>query len=188
MDSCEEMGLDPESRAKALVDKYGDRLFAVARRLGLNEHDAEDLVFRTLNQALTKIESFNGKSSFYTWLYAIMMNFRRMDARSKAANALLPVENVPEQVDSRPDPGEAASVMSDAAALRAAVDALPELFREVVVFRYFEDLPMSDIATLLGIPPGTARFRLFHAKRLLRKKLAQTGMLEPASKPTKERK
>lgn len=182
MECSEEIKKDPEAGAKWLVAEFGDRLFAVARRLGLNDYDAEDLVFRVLSQALAKIGTFDGKSSIYTWLYAIMMNFRRMDLRSRAANVLVPMAEVPESVDESPDPGEVLANISDAAALHAAVEALPETYREVVVFRYFEDLSMNDIAQILGIPCGTVRFRLCHAKRLLRAKLAPTFELRPASK------
>lgn len=182
MECPEEIKKDPEAGAKWLVAEFGDRLFAVARCLGLNDQDAEDLVFRTLNQALAKIDSFEGKSSIYTWLYAIMMNFRRMDMRARAANALVSMAEVPESVDESPDPGEILAKISDAAALHAAVESLPEIYREVVVFRYFEDLPMNDIAQILGVPCGTVRFRLCHAKRLLRAKLAPTLEPRPASK------
>lgn len=187
MDFLDEIRRNPELGAKRLVAEYGDRLFAVARRLGLNVQDAEDLVFRTLGRALGKLGTYKGESSFFTWLYAIMMNLRRMDARRLAANALLPVEEVPDQLDERPDPGEALAQISDAAALRAAIDELPDIFREVVVFRYFEDLPMNDIARVLGIPAGTARFRLCHAKKLLREKLGPAFGTDPASKKNEKR-
>lgn len=187
MDFLDEIGHDPETGAKRLVEEYGDRLFAVARRLGLNMQDSEDLVFRTLNRALDKIGSFNGNSSFFTWLYAIMMNFRRMDARLRASNALMPVAEVPERIDERPDPGETLAQLSDAVTVRAAVDGLPDIYREVVVFRYFEDLSMNDIAQILGIPAGTARFRLFQAKRMLRERLRQTVERDQASKTSGKR-
>lgn len=184
MEFQEDIRRNAEAGARRLVAEYGDRLFAIARSLGLNVQDSEDLVFRTLNRALEKSETFRGNSSVFTWLYAIMMNFRRMDARLKSANALTPVPEVPEGLDERPDPGEALVRVSDAAAVRKAIDGLPDIFREVVVFRYFEDLAIKDIATVLGIPAGTVRFRLCHAKKLLREKLRPTFVPDQASKIT----
>lgn len=175
MDCCEEIKKDPEVGTRRLVAEYGDRLFGVARRLGLAEHDAAELVFRTLLRAVERIESFNGKSSFYTWLYAIMMNFRRMDIRAAKADCALEfVPDVPDCEDERPDPGEAFARVVDAEILRKVVDELPQGLRDVVVFRYYEDMSMNEIAQVLSIPSGTVRFRLFRAKKILRDRFAQT--------------
>ena len=54
------------------------------------------------------------------------------------------------------------------ARLRAAVAALPEVFREVVVFRYFEDMSVPEIAQVLGVPEGSVKSRLNRAKLRIR--------------------
>lgn len=81
VDCCEEIKKDPEVGTRRLVAEYGDRLFGVARRLGLAEHDAEELVFRTLQRAVERIDSFNGKSSFFTFPRAAR---RRVSVASSA--------------------------------------------------------------------------------------------------------
>lgn len=162
---------DPERGSERLVAEYGDRLFNVGCRLCFNEKDAEDLVFRTLARAIEKIATFKGKSSFFSWVYQIMVNLRRMDVRLKAANALVFLPETPEQEDERPDPAELLSRATDAELVRQAVAMLPHHLREVMVFRYYEDMALTDIAEVLGIPAGTARFRLHYAKKLLRKQL-----------------
>ena len=57
-----------------LVKNYERQLFALARRLTGNEHDAEDVIQDTLLKAIDKIDQFRGESSFGTWLYAIALN------------------------------------------------------------------------------------------------------------------
>ena len=173
MDYLQLIKQDPEEGAKRLVAEFGDRLFAVAYKVCLNTADAEDLVYRTLMRAIEKIDSFEGNSSFYTWLYAILMNFRRMDVRSLQSDRLVFGEKLPDVQDDRLDPVETLAQKVDAGFLRKAVSELPEDLRSVVVFRYFEDLPLVEIARLLKLPPGTVRFRLFTAKRLIRQKIGK---------------
>ena len=96
---------DRESGARFLIEEFGTRLFATAYRLCLNDADAEDLASRTFARAVERIDDFDGKSSLFTWLCAIMMNFRRMDMRRKGANALGFTDAVPEREDPHPDPG-----------------------------------------------------------------------------------
>ena len=81
---------DGEAGAERLVSEYGDRLFAAAILLCHDESEAEDLVFRTLDRAIRKISSYRPTGSFFAWLYATMLNFRRMDMRRKRPEAAPP--------------------------------------------------------------------------------------------------
>ena len=156
-----------------LVEEYGARLYATAFRLCLNEKDAEDLVFRTLARAIERIKSFRGQSAFFTWMRSILVNFHRMDARRKAANALVFNENLPERPDPRPDPSETLAAADEAAIIRAAVDALPSDLREAVVLHYFDDMSVPDIAKALSVPDGTVYWRLHEGRRIIREKTAK---------------
>ena len=78
MQIWEQIAADVESGAKRLVSECGARLYATAYRICGNEKDAEDLVQRTLVRTVERIESFNGKSAFFTWMCAILVNFHRM--------------------------------------------------------------------------------------------------------------
>ena len=73
---------------------------------------------------------------------------------------------------------ETLAAVEDAAAVRAAVAALPEVFREVVVFRYFEDMSVPEIAQVLGVPEGSVKSRLNRAKLRIRNMLS--GTIGPA--------
>ena len=85
MEIADEIKQRPEAGARRLVAEYRERLYQVAYRLCLNAADADDLVFRTMQRAMERIGSYRPTGSFYQWLYAIMVNFRRMDLRRKAA-------------------------------------------------------------------------------------------------------
>ncbi len=181
MEIWEEISADRQAGAKRLVAEYGDRLFTAACRIVQSEADAEDLVFRTFERVLEKICQFNSRSSFFSWMYSVMLNFRRMDLRRKGANALVFDGEIPDAEDMTPDPREALAVKADAAAVRSAVDRLPEPLRTVVVLRYFEDFDVKEIASLLEQPVGTVKFRLYRARKELAVALAQTFQAKTAS-------
>lgn len=188
MEIAEEISTCPESGARRLIAEYGDRLYDTAFRLCQDESAARDLVNRTLWRAIERIGLFSGASSMYTWLYSILVNFWRMDLRQKKKmDILLFQDEMPDCPDERPDPAEALAAKADSEAIRNAIAELPEYYRVVVVFRYFEDMSVPEIAVVLGIPEGTVKFRLHKAKNIMRRKLAQTIDNLPASKKKERR-
>ena len=157
-----------ERGAEALVKEYGTRLYASAFRLCQNEQDAEDLVFRTFDRVIERIQSYKGQSSFFAWMCAILANFHRMDARRKAANALVFDPEPPDRVDERPNPSEALVAIDEATAIRVAVDALPEDLRTAIVLHYFDDMSVPEIANAIEVPEGTVYWRLHEGRKMIR--------------------
>ena len=182
MEIWEEIAFDRERGAKRLVAEVGDRLLTAAFQITQNLADAEDLVFRTFSQVIAKVSQYDGRSAFYTWIYRILLNFRRMDLRKKGANALVFMDQLPETEDPKPDPAEALALDSSAAEVRAAVAKLPETLRETIVLHYFEGLNVSEVASVAEIPVGTVKYRLFEARKQLARYLVQTHFREAASK------
>jgi len=182
MEIAEEIKADPEKGARRLIAEYGDRLYDVAFRLCQSESDAGNLVNKTLVRAIERIALFSGESTLYTWLYSILVNFWRMDLRSRKSEIVSFTDAIPEHPDDRPTPAEVLAAKSDAEAIRAAVARLPAHYRAVTVFRYFEDMSVPEIAQILKIPEGTVKFRLHKAKMLMRRILAQTVCASCASK------
>lgn len=164
---------DAERGAEVLVEEYSARLYATAFRICQNEKDAEDLVFRTLARVVSEIRSFRGDSAFFTWMCAIMMNFRRVDARRKGANSLMFVDELPERADLRPSPSDETAFGDEAAVLRAAVDALPADLRAAVVLHYFDEMSVPKIAEVLEIPEGTVYWRLHEGRKKIHEMVAK---------------
>jgi RNA polymerase sigma-70 factor (ECF subfamily) len=174
MEIWEEISADRKVGAERLVAEYGDRLYTAACCIVQNASDAEDLVFRTFECVVSKIGQFESRSSFFSWMYSVMLNFRRMDLRRKGANALVFDGEIPETESLAPDPCEALAAKAEAEAVRAAVDCLAEPLRTVVTLRYFEDFDLKEIAALLDLPLGTVKFRLYRARKELAQMLSQT--------------
>ena len=181
MELIDEILADKAAGTRRLVAEYGVRLHETALRICGNATDAEDYTFRTLERAVGRIHLFSRKSSLFTWLYEIMVNLIRTDARRKAANALVFQEKLPDSEDERPDAGELLSAQDEAAIVREAIGGLPPPYRALLVFRYYEDLTVPEIARIVSLPEGTVKRRLHEAKRLVRAKIARTVRPEGSS-------
>ena len=168
MEVWQEIAKNAESGAERLVAEYGDRLFAAATLLCRNSGDAEELVFRTLAQAVGKIRQFKPEGDFFSWLYTILLNFRRMEARKNRPDIVL--------VGSTLDLPQDSAGEGDGAAeeIREMVHRLPPQIRETVVLKYFSGMSVEEVAKALGIPPGTVKSRLFNAKRQLAEEFKAT--------------
>ncbi|MBP5286075.1 MAG: sigma-70 family RNA polymerase sigma factor, partial [Kiritimatiellae bacterium] len=177
MEIYEEILKDRESGTRRMVDEYRARLMSAARLLCNDSHEAEDLVFRAFEQAIRKIDDFRPVGSFYYWIYTILLNLRRMDARKRRARPqFVPCENLPEREYDGADPFAQFVFRGSAEAVREAVGRLPENFREVVVLRYFEEMSTGEIAKVAGVPEGTVRSRLHYAKEALYAMLSDTEL------------
>ena len=172
MEIWQEIINDRERGAHTLVAVYQDRLFAAALILCRDRAAAEELVFRTLARAIDKISSFRPNTNFYNWLYTIMINFRRMDLRKEKGLPLTFTDDIPE-MPTEETPYTALAAKADHAAIRVAVAELSEALKEVVILRYFEGLPIEEIATALALPPGTVKSRLNYARAVLARRLAK---------------
>ena len=164
--------MDRESGARRLVAEYGNRLYAVALFLCNNAADAEELVFRTLEQAVCHIAQFEPKGEFFSWLYVIMRNFRLMDLR-KNEPEIIPVgapQDLPEVSDA--NLVEALSSV-DAETVRTAICSLHDIQSEVLVLRFLEGRSMEEISAMIEVPVGTVKSRLHNAKVALRNVLTK---------------
>ena len=163
---------------RALFDKYHRRAFAVAMGVVKNQDDALDVVQVAFVKVHKNIHKFQGSSSFYTWLYRIVMNAsidhvrrtsrrksldfdeRALHEESEVAGdgALIPsVTNA--------NPGKAALRKELGEAIQAALQTLPEHHRAVIVLREIEGMSYEQMAEALEVPKGTVMSRLFHARK-----------------------
>jgi RNA polymerase sigma-70 factor, ECF subfamily len=170
---------------RELFDRYHRRAYAVALGVVKNRQDALDVVQEAFVKVHRHLDTFQGTSSFYTWLYRIVMNLsidhvrRRRKGRDVAYDdgigrgdevagdgALLP-----RMLDGHP--GKNALRKELTQAIRAALDELPEYHRAVILLREVEGLSYEEMATILEVPKGTIMSRLFHARRKMQESLAQ---------------
>ena len=170
---------------RTLFDKYHRRAFAVAMGVVKNEDDALDAVQEAFVKVHKNIHKFQGSSSFYTWLYRIVMNVsidhvrrtsrrRNLDFDERALHEESEVAGdgalVPSVTNS--NPGKAALRRELGSAIQAALQELPEHHRAVIVLREIEGMSYEEMADALEVPKGTVMSRLFHARKKMQAALA----------------
>ena len=177
MELYEEIKADREAGARRLVEEYRTRLMAMAMGLTSSAHAAEDLVFRTFERVIFKIDDYRPTGSFYYWVCTILLNFHRMDVRKASSRPKIVGDgDLPEDLAAAEshDISDLMDFEATTEAVRSAVRELPENFREVVVFRYFDDMSLEEIAMVTGLNVGTVKSRLHYAKEALYAKLHDT--------------
>ncbi len=156
-----------------LVLVTSPQVFALARRLVGNDHDASDVLQETYLRAFRAIGRYRGDSAATTWLYRITANSAATHLRRRRWSRLAEFDEALVLADPLAEQRllDAADASGERERLRAALADLPDLMRAVVVLRDVYDLPHEAIAKELGISRGAAKVRLHRARLRLRELL-----------------
>jgi RNA polymerase sigma-70 factor (ECF subfamily) len=165
---------------KTLFERYHRRAYALAFGVLRHEDDALDVVQDAFIKAHKYLDKFEGNSSFYTWLYRIVMNLAIDHLRKH--RRVKPVELDETRIEAEGDEGLLPRILGGNPAralvdkqIRARIDqALDELshnHRAVLVMRELEGLSYEDMAQAMSCSKGTIMSRLFHARRNMQKRL-----------------
>jgi RNA polymerase sigma-70 factor (ECF subfamily) len=166
-----------------LVERHQRRAFAIALALVRDENDARELVQDAFLRVFKSLHSFEGSSSFFTWLYRIITNLS-IDLMRKPGRQTADLEEIREADDggeldtpflSRFDGADPLDVVRRreiAARLQAALDCLPSYHRAVIILREIEGMSYEEMAQAMGVSKGTIMSRLFHARQKLQRALS----------------
>ncbi len=143
----------------------------------------DDLVQEVFLRAWKGLPKFRQSSQFSTWLYRITFNVaydrRRALAVGRSRQVTLADEHLANLADARHDEPLESTPLSQIHyrdLIQRGLAQLSEDHRQVLVFHDLEELPQKEIAQILGIPVGTIKSRLFHARAALRKFLTSQGV------------
>ncbi|MEU7873362.1 sigma-70 family RNA polymerase sigma factor [Dactylosporangium sp. NPDC049140] len=153
-----------------LAERHRRALFGVLVRLLGDRCSAEEALQDTLLAVWRGAGGFAARSSVRTWLFGIA---RRQAAQRLRRRDPPPAELADELRDPAPGPEEVAVLAAGGSAVAAAVSRLPEHHREVVALVLVGGLPLADAAAILGVPVGTVKSRLFHARAAVVAMLAE---------------
>jgi RNA polymerase sigma-70 factor (ECF subfamily) len=164
---------------------YLEPLYATAMRLTRNRADAEDLVQDTVVKALRFSSRFEPGTNLRAWLSTILHNTWKNRLRDASREAVeVDSERVEEAQASSPAAAETPEQMllrtSIDEDLRAAIDALPDAFRQAVWLRDVEEFSYAEMARMLDIPIGTVMSRISRGRRMLMERLRRSADTRPA--------
>src|SRR3954468_1265930 len=161
-----------------LVVRYRTRIFGMIYNMVHSEQDAWDLAQDSFVKAWKSIGRFRGKSSFYTWIYRIVMNvtidwLRKKQIRGGGAefDDAVQLKEIDPAAKTAPKPDELPYERMQRGELRGKIDnAIAQLspeHRAVILMKETEDMQYHEIAEALGCSIGTVMSRLFYARKKL---------------------
>lgn len=153
---------------RQLYDRHVRRVYGLALRMTRDPHLAEECTQEAFIRAVRNLASFRGDAAFSTWLHRVALSathdvLRRERRRSQREVSMVDRPE-PAELDRHGDPHLRRR-------LAEAIEALPEVYRDVFVLYYIEDQSHAEISEALDIPVGTAKRRLSVAREKLRETL-----------------
>ena len=161
----------------ALIECHGKTIYRLLLALTRNTHAAEDLTQDVYLKAWVKLKSFKPGTYFRAWLVRIARNTFLNDRRRNRFSGSNEF-HLAALKDRELGPVAALLARETSSLVEAAEAKLPANFRAAFRLRTREDLPFQEVARVLALPPATARWQVFQARHLLRKRLRSLRDLE----------
>jgi RNA polymerase sigma-70 factor (ECF subfamily) len=184
---------DPDAFAR-LVTRWQEPIRGLCTRMTGDPHRGEDLAQEAFARLFAKRKEYQPRARFSTYLWRIALNLSYDELRRVKRHPEVALDPTAPESDAAtvapwadvgpapsPTPAAAALASEEAALVREALLALPELYRSVVVLRHYENLKFCEISEVLGIPEGTVKSRMAEALAQLARRLA------PALRPAQPR-
>jgi RNA polymerase sigma-70 factor, ECF subfamily len=158
-----------------LFMRHNVRIHRFVMRLTGKASIAEDIVSEVFLDIWRGAAEFSGKSNVSTWLLGIARN-KTMSTLRRRTEAIFDHDVTADLVDDADDPEVAADRASRGAVVRRCLMRLPPPLREIVDLIYYHEKTVTEVAEIVGIPPGTVKTRMFHARSRLQQMLALAGV------------
>ena len=163
-----------------LVIKYQYKVAQIISKFVANNADINDIAQDAFIKAYKAINSFRGESSFYTWLYRIVVNAAKtfLESNSKHKNSIdvdsPEFQSIDEQgiLASKDTPDRIIESQELHEVIIKAMNDLPKELREAITLREIEGMSYDDMAIALKVPVGTVRSRIFRAREFIESRMA----------------
>ncbi len=155
----------------ALIARWHEPLWRYLRRLSNDDDTARDLAQDAWLRVFRGIARLREPAKLRPWLFGVARNVAMDRLRTQYAQppqAEVSLDEIPADV-------EDANLEEEFATLEAGLATLPIVERETLTLFYLRELTLEEISGLVGVPVGTVKSRLFRARQMLRRKLAQRG-------------
>lgn len=162
-----------------LISRYSEKAYHLASRMCRNQEDAEEVLQDVFVTVYRKIDGFQGKSSFSSWLYRITVNSALMKLRKRRQDRSIAMEDaIPDEEHSlvlKSDEGKGADKTTlrkqISTALERAIQELPDDYRPVFILRDVDGLTSKEVGKILGLSIPAVKSRLHRSRIMLRQHL-----------------
>jgi RNA polymerase sigma-70 factor, ECF subfamily len=176
-----------ESAFEVLVGRWDRKIRGAIFRIVGSEEEARDLCQEAFIKAYRHLGTFKREARFSSWLYQIALNLCRDRLRRRKLRMTVSLDELDEgghsMVETGPSPFDVLEGRDLSRRVAAAVAALPEEQREVIVLKEYQGLTFLEIATVLDVPISTVKTRLYRGLVLLRGRLEREGIKGAAPVP-----
>jgi RNA polymerase sigma factor (sigma-70 family) len=164
---------------KGLMERHRQAIFHIILKIVRDKEAADDLVQETFMKAFSSLATYRSEFKFSTWLYRIAAN-TAIDHLRKQRMKMLSLDSPPQTLegsaeievpDNSYNPEKDLIRREQRFSINEAIDALPEKYRIVIIYRHKDDKSYEEIAEALSLPVGTVKARIFRARELLKKRL-----------------
>ena len=151
-----------------LLETFWDDVYNFQLKRTQNEINAEDIAIESFAKAFEKIDSYDNKYSFKTWLITISKNIH-IDKIRKNKNRfnLLELDNQKDIIESSPSPEDNLINEQKLINVKSKIKLLKPLYRKTIELKYFNDLTHKEIAKKLNQPINNIKIRVLRAKKIL---------------------
>ncbi|MDM9632342.1 RNA polymerase sigma factor [Robiginitalea aurantiaca] len=161
-----------------LMDRFWPEVYGFQLRRTQNENDAEDISIQTFARAFDKLDSYDPKFGFNTWLITISKNLHVDLLRKRKRNVLEQRENhsgdaMKKVLDESPSAEDQLIIDQNLKTLLENIKKLKPAYRRVIELRYFREMSYAEIAEDLNEPLGNVKIKLLRAKKLLATAISQ---------------
>ena len=160
-----------------IVTRYTQRVHNLAHRISRNEEDTEEIVQDVFVTVYNKINKFEGKSAFSSWLYRITANAALMKLRKRKQTSSVSLDELAEvggiELVANDDTAEFCSQKEVRTVLEKALGCLPADYRAIFVLRDVDKLSNQEVSDILGISVPAIKSRLHRSRLMLRKRLSR---------------
>lgn len=171
-----------------IVEKYEQRVYAIALRMTGNVEDARDTMQEVFISALRALRSFRGDAQLSTWIHRVAVNASLDMLRKRKRHVAHPLEEAGDRPSDEVEPEEAAARAARAVEVQRALQNVSSDYRAVLVLHDLQDLDYAQTAAALDIPVGTVKSRLHRARAEMAAMLGHLRDAEPSEgqEPLKE--
>lgn len=164
-----------ENALKSLIARWQPRLGRLAWRLTAEREAARDIVQDAWLAIVRGIKRLDDPARFRAWAYRIVTNKCTDWTRRRIVQRNATKELQDAAASRRRDEPSDADAGGDVGLLRAALTKLPEQQRAILSLHYLDGMGVAEIARVFGVPPGTAKSRLYHARERLKQALERVN-------------
>lgn len=154
-----------------IVTKYSGKIYFVVRRIVVNHDDANDVVQNAMIKVWQNLDSFQGKSSIYTWIYRIAVNEALSFLRSSRAHLYASEKEAEYHLQSLFDNDPFFDGDEAERALAVAVASLPPKQRAVFNMRYWDEMPYAEMSVVMETSEGALKASYHHAAKKVQQQL-----------------